>query len=158
MIDEAEYNVLKEQVNSLLVHLPALNTARGLGQLVQKIKVREVDIPNGDLLARLSHDETVTGTWTFVHDLIFDSGTNYKGMFHHVNTANRTYTLPDKSGRLLDTFKAFSQFQSEVEPPKPIKPISVLKQNLVGEVDPTNQITKRQLKDLRFKMFAMAGS
>ena len=76
----------------------ALKHAWLLGQLPGRIRVFEPDVFDGGLLARLADDETITGTWTFAQNLIWKSGTAFKGTLDHGNTADRVYTLQDGSG------------------------------------------------------------
>mgnify|MGYP001562062626 CR=1 FL=1 len=76
----------------------ALRHAWLLGQLPGRIRVYEHDVYDGALLARLSADEVVAGTWTFNQNLIWKSGTSFKGTLDHANTADRVYTMQDAAG------------------------------------------------------------
>lgn len=77
-----------------------VRTARKVGQLTQRVRVREIDIINSGagIIARLANDESVAGNWTFSQNLRFKSGTSFIATLDHGITADRTYTLPDGAG------------------------------------------------------------
>lgn len=77
----------------------AFRRARSAGQFsLGRIRLSETDIVNGDTIAHMADDETVTGTWTFNQNIVWKSGTSFKGTLDHSNTADRTYTYPDETG------------------------------------------------------------
>ncbi len=65
------------------------------------IRLSEKDIWDTGIFARLADDETVTGQWEFVQDLILRANTGFKGIITHENTADRTYILPNESGTVV---------------------------------------------------------
>lgn len=146
--------------------------AFALGQLGDRIRVREEDIYDGGILARLGADETVTGLWTFNQDLRTlqnlrsRSGTSFWGTFDHANTADRAYTMQDADGTVAflgdvadQSFLSRALAGDAPDARKTDKSAaadeSFLRRALEGPAPDATRATVAELRDFAFKVAAL---